>query len=65
MTLIKRENWTRVTIDGKVTARVKCPGCGMMFALDHDIAKDGTVTPSLVCPVCDHHSIVKLEGWQE
>jgi hypothetical protein len=55
--------WNRVTIDGKITARVTCPGCRLTFALDHDIAEDGTVSPSLDCPVCVFHDFVKLERW--
>lgn len=33
---------------------------------EHEIADDGTVTPSLVCPYegCTWHEFVKLEGWQ-
>lgn len=64
MITIERSKWNRVTIDGKVTARVACPGCGLTFALDHTIAKDGTVSPSLVCPIkgC-FHGFIRLEGW--
>lgn len=31
----------------------------------HAIADDGTVTPSVVCPIegCGFHEWVKLEGW--
>lgn len=38
--------------------------------LDHEIASDGTVTPSVVCngipdgEGCDFHEMVKLEGWE-
>jgi hypothetical protein len=64
---IERSKWVRVVINGKTTARVVCPGCGMTFALDHDIASDGTVTPSMICPIksCGFHEYVKLEGWVE
>lgn len=32
----------------------------------HQIADDGTVTPSVVCPGvgCDFHEHVKLDGWE-
>lgn len=33
---------------------------------DHQIADDGTVTPSVVCPVqgCDFHKDIKLMDWK-
>lgn len=67
MVCIARDQWKRVVIDSKVTARVICPGCSMVSALTHDIAEDGTVTPSVVCPFkgCGFHDNVKLEGWQQ
>ena len=48
------------------SASVTCPNCGRTATLtDHDIAADGTVTPSLVCPHggCGFHDHVKLVGW--
>lgn len=42
---------------------VKCPGCGIEAKLDHDVADDGKVSPSLDCPSCDFHTYVVLEGW--
>jgi hypothetical protein len=32
---------------------------------EHEIAADGTVTPSVVCTEsgCDFHDFVRLEGW--
>jgi hypothetical protein len=48
----------------KRTAMVRCP-CGEYLGLqDHAIADDGTVTPSVVCPRCDWHHNLKLEGWK-
>jgi hypothetical protein len=43
-----------------------CPKCGMRSYLDHEIAGDGTVTPSVVCPWrgCDWHVHVKLDKWE-
>lgn len=34
---------------------------------NHEIAEDGTVTPSVVCPHegCNFHEFIKLEGWQD
>lgn len=48
------------------SASVACPDCGRTASLSgHDIADDGTVTPSVVCPYegCSFHDYVKLEGW--
>ncbi len=48
-------------------ASFTCPKCGQLGSLsDHDIAPDGTVTPSVVCPHegCTFHENIKLEGWQ-
>lgn len=42
---------------------VTCPGCGIEGRLDHDVAADGKVTPSLDCPSCDFHDMARLEGW--
>jgi len=53
------------TPDGR-KASFTCPKCGGFGSLtDHDIAPDGTVTPSVVCPYdgCDFHEFIKLEGW--
>lgn len=48
-------------------ARICCPGCGYDCTLrgTHDVADDGAVSPSLVCPNdgCGFHEFVKLEGW--
>ena len=49
------------------TAAFVCPICGTLAMLiDHEIAPDGTVTPSVVCPTegCDFHEFVRLEGWE-
>lgn len=44
---------------------VACGGCGARGMLsDHAIADDGTVSPSLVCPVeCGWHVSGRLVGW--
>lgn len=59
--------WWRITSDGKETARAVCPSCGVSGSLeDHEIADDGTVSPSLVCATegCGFHAFVTLAGWQ-
>lgn len=43
-----------------------CPGCGYEAFLDHDVAPDGSVSPSVVCPMdCGFHDFVRLEDWDE
>ena len=59
--------WRRSVCEGgKISATVSCPDCGRSCSLSsHEIAQDGTVTPSLVCPLddCDFHKFAKLEDW--
>lgn len=43
---------------------IKCPN-GHIGVLDHDIADDGTVTPSAQCPSCEWHEMVRLEDWNK
>ena len=40
-----------------------CPGCGARVALNHDVADDGKITPSLDCPSCEFHDYARLLGW--
>lgn len=42
-----------------------CPN-GHAGQLDHEIAPDGTVTPSVQCPEdgCSFHDMVKLANWE-
>lgn len=51
--------------DGK--AILTCPKCGQFGSLNHEIAPDGTVTPSMVCTTkdCGFHDMGKLVGWYE
>jgi len=48
------------------TALFACSNGHIGSLSDHDIADDGTVLPSVVCPHegCDFHEFIKLEGWQ-
>ncbi len=49
------------------TAAFICPKCGnLAMLIDHKIAPDGTVTPSVVCPHegCTFHEFIRLEGWE-
>lgn len=58
-----RPSWSPATVDGKKTALVRCGDCGGGALLDHDIADDGKVSPSLGCPFCGWHVFIRLEGW--
>ena len=59
--------WFKVMRDGVQIVKVRCPECAVVQALDHDIAADGTVSPSLDCSIdgCDFHETVRLAGWRE
>lgn len=55
-------SWRRF---GRAAVVICCQGCGFVARLPHEVAADGTVTPSVVCPKpCGFHDMVKLEGWQ-
>lgn len=58
-------SWKLIMQDSRMVVRVACPGCGVKGTLlDHEIAPDGTVSPSLLCPdACGFHEEVQLEGW--
>lgn len=58
--------WRGGTLYGKRTAQLACPLCGLRASLSgHQIADDGTVTPSVVCPhaPCTFHEFIVLDGW--
>lgn len=63
--VIPKGHWRRASAGGKLTALVSCPVCGKIASLnDHEIAGDGSVSPSLVCPfACDFHEFVQLKDW--
>ena len=50
---------------GKGIVLFTCPNCGTIGTFDHEIAPDGTVTPSVVCPDCEFHEWLKLDDWGE
>lgn len=58
--------WWHVHSSAGWSAMIVCPKCGGEAPLDHDIAADGTITPSLVCPYdpCDFHEWGRLDGWE-
>ena len=55
--------WHAVRRDAQVVVYLVCV-CHQRGSLeDHDIAEDGTVTPSVVCPICGRHVHVWLHDW--
>lgn len=55
----------RVGIGGQ-SVYVVCPECKMSYAIDHDIADNGELSPSLMCPTkgCGWHVTARLRGWR-
>lgn len=53
--------------DGHRSASLICPNGHEGVLLDHDIAEDGRVSPSVVCPWegCGFHEHVRLVGWSD
>lgn len=58
--------WT----DGDAGPTVSCPGCQALHMIEnrdglgHDVAQDGTVTPSVGCTRCKFHDWIKLGSWE-
>lgn len=50
---------------GKRRVLFSCPKCGDTGLLDHAVASDGSVTPSVQCtkPGCGFHENIRLSGW--
>lgn len=66
--VIKQEKWKALkrplATNGRPLVWAHCPGCDQLYKLDHEIADDGILTPSLDCPTCPFHETgVQLEGW--
>lgn len=58
--------WSKAKmVDGQPTALACCVNGHIASLSGHDIAADGTVTPSLVCPEdgCIFHEFVQLDNW--
>ena len=52
------------TTSGGKSASFVCPNGHYGTLLDHKIASDGRVTPSVACSECSFHEVMKLEGWE-
>jgi len=67
--MLHTRNWHGGKLpNGRRTAIVTCPVCGLQASLSgHQIADNGVVTPSLVCPRerCSFHDYVTLIGWTD
>ena len=66
---LKRGTYKRILSDGKPVAKFTCPQCDFTANLGggtHEIAKDGVVTPSVVCDGqgCMFHDWIALVGWR-
>lgn len=61
-----RPRWRPLRDGARWSATLTCGLCGRPATLvDHEIADDGTVSPSVECPHdgCRWHVFVKLNGW--
>jgi len=57
-------SWKPLVDSGKMSASFACPKCGKVgLLIDHEISKEGVVTPSVVCITGDFHENITLEGW--
>ena len=59
-------SWTAWKTGTKVHALLRCPKGHLATLDDHEIAADGTVSPSVVCPMegCGFHETLKLLDWE-
>lgn len=59
------DTWKGVIRDGVRGAGYTCPNGHTASLADHDIAENGMVAPSVVCPEegCTFHEYIQLEGW--
>ncbi len=59
--------WFNVLTGGRKIAITRCSNGHVGSLEDHEIAPDGTVSPSVVCQVegCDFHDYIKLEDYEK
>jgi hypothetical protein len=50
-------------LEGKRKVWFCCPNGHLLFLPDYDVDVSGHVLPSVVCPTCDFHDAVQLQGW--
>lgn len=72
MQMVKQNNnryapdtWRFIVSDGTPAVGYTCPNGHAGSLSDHDIAENGMVAPSVVCPApgCGFHEYIQLEGW--
>lgn len=56
--------WCHDLNPGVVDTIMRCPNGHIASLRDHQIAKDGTVTPSVQCPKCAFHENVVLQAYK-
>lgn len=64
----KGGEWKPLRSEGTHTASVRCPECDELATLiDHTIAPNGMISPSLQCPTkdCTWHVNARLAGWPD
>ncbi|MCJ2530754.1 MAG: hypothetical protein LN413_00330 [Candidatus Thermoplasmatota archaeon] len=63
---VRRGVWRPSRLDGRRTAKMSCPACGVAQTFDdHDIDPNGLVSPSVQCAdkKCAFHDYIALAGW--
>ena len=60
-----KDTWSLMHLSGGRSVVVTRCSNGHIGQLDHEIAADGTVSPSVVCQRggCSYHEFIRLEGW--
>lgn len=61
--LIPRSDWE--ILEGFRLPIIYCPGCGggLLGNSTHTLESNGDVNASVICPSCDFHDFVTLEGY--
>ncbi len=63
-TILPGRWWTHTHADQRLGVSISCPRCAKHAVLEHDVAHDGTISGSIVCPHdCGFHDHGRLEGW--
>ena len=60
--------WSKTSCKQNIfKARISCPNCGLTGPLlNHDVASNGSVAPSVECPnlECGFHDHIVLDQWE-
>lgn len=69
-----RRVWADEIVDGFRCIYLRCAACNQVFELGNatgtvrynlSIGLDGDVTPCIICPYCDNHLFVRLDGYKK